>query len=48
MVGVVLSYIFYVEVINYQGERDRLPFVAPQTRSLGELVIVMFEKACLQ
>ena len=48
VVGVGISYIFYAEVINYQGEQDRSTFVAPQTRGLGELVIVMFEKACLQ
>ena len=46
MVGVVIPYIFYAEVINYQGEQDRSPFVAPQTRGLGALVIVMFEEAC--
>ena len=48
MVGVVLSYILYAEVINYQGEQDRSPFVVPQTRGMGALVIFMFEKACLQ
>ena len=48
MVGVVLSYILYDKVINYQGEQDRSPFVAPQTRGLGALVIVMLEEACLQ
>ena len=48
MFGVVLSYIFYDEVINYKGEQERSPFVAPQTRGLGALVIVMFEKECLQ
>ena len=48
MISVVLPYIFYAEVINYQGEQYRSPFVAPQTGGLGALVIVMFEKACLQ
>ena len=48
MVGVVLPYIFYAKVINYQGEQDRSPFVAPQNGGLGALVIVMFEEACLQ
>ena len=48
MVGVVLPYIFYAEVINYQGEQDRSPFVAPQNGDLGALVIFMFVKACLQ
>ena len=48
MVGVVLPNIFYAEVINYQGEQDRSPFVVPQTGGLGALVIVMFEKACIQ
>ena len=48
MVGVAHAYIFYAEVINCQGEQDRLPFVAPQDGSLGALVIVMFEKACLK
>ena len=48
MVDVVLSYIFYAKVINYQGEQDRLPFVTPHTRDLGELIIVMLEEACLQ
>ena len=42
MVGVVLSYIFYAEVINYQGEQDRPPFVVPQNGGLGALVIVVF------
>ena len=47
MVNVVLSYIFYAEVIDYQGEQDRFIFVAAQTRGMGELVILVFEKACL-
>ena len=48
MVGVVIPYIFYAEVINYQREQDRYPFSAPQNGGLGALLIVMFEKACLQ
>ena len=48
MVGVVLPYIFYAEVINYQGEKDRSPFLAAQTRGLGALVIVLIEEDCLQ
>ena len=48
MVGMVLPYIFYAEVVNYQGEQYRSPFVEPHTGGLGALVIVMFEKACLQ
>ena len=48
MVGVVLSDIFYAEVINYQGEQDRSPFVARHTKGMGALVMGMFEKACLQ
>ena len=48
MVGVVLYYIFYAKVVNYQGEQYRSTFVAPQTRGLGASVIVMFEKACIQ
>ena len=48
MVGVVLPYILYAEVINYQGEQNRPLFVAPQNEGLGALVIVIFEKACLQ
>ena len=48
MVGVVLAYIFYAKVINYKGKQYRSPFVAPQTRVLGELVLVVFEKVCLQ
>ena len=48
MVGVVISYIFYSGVINYHREQDRSPFVVPQTGGMGVLVIVMFDKACLQ
>ena len=48
MVGVVLAYIFYAEVVNYKGKQYRSPFVAPQTRGLGALVVVVFDKACLQ
>ena len=48
MVGVVIPYILYAEVINYQGEQYRSTFVVPQTGGLGALVIVMFDKACLQ
>ena len=48
MFGVALAYIFYAKVINYKGKQDRSPFVAPQTRVLGELVLVVFEKVCIQ
>ena len=48
MVGVVLSNIFYAEVINYQVEQDRSTFLVPQTRGLGALIIVMLEESCLQ
>ena len=48
MIGVVLAYIFYSEVIYYEGKQDRSPFVAPHTRGFGELVVVVFYKVCLQ
>ena len=48
MIGVALAYIFDAKIINYEGKQDRSPFVAPQTRGLGALVVVVFEKTCLQ
>ena len=48
MVGVVLPYILYAGVMNYQGKHDRSPVVAPQSGGLWALVIVLFEEACLQ
>ena len=48
MIGVALAYILNVEIINYEGKQDRSPFVAPQTRGLVALVVVVIEKACPQ
>ena len=48
MIGVALAYIFDAKIINYEGKQYRLPFVAPQTRGLGALVVVVLEKACLR
>ena len=48
MIGVLLAYIFDAEIINYEGTQDRSPFVAPQTRGLGAMLVVVIEKACLQ
>ena len=39
---------FYAEIINYEGKQDKSPFVAPQNRVLGALVVVVLEKACIQ
>ena len=35
MIGVALAYIFNIKVINYEGEKDRSPFVAPHIRGEG-------------
>ena len=43
-----LAYILYAEIINYEGKQDRSPFVAPQTRGSGALVVVVLEKAFIQ
>ena len=48
MIDVALAYIFDTEVIKYEGKQDRSPFVAPQTRGEGALVVVVLEKFCLQ
>ena len=40
-IGVALAYIFDTKVINYEGKQDRSPFVMPQTRGEGELVVVV-------
>ena len=48
MISVAHDYIFDADIINYEVKKDRLPFVAPQTRGLGELLVVVLEKACLQ
>ena len=48
MIGVELAYIFDAKIFNYEGKQDRSPFVAPQTRGLGALVVVVLYKACLQ
>ena len=47
MIGLALAYIFNTKVINYEGKQERSPFVAPQTRGEGALVVVMLEKARL-
>ena len=47
MIGVALAYIFNTEVINYEGNQYMSPFVAPQTRDEGALVVVVVEKARL-
>ena len=47
MIGVALAYIFDAEIINYEGKQDRSPFVAPRSRGLGALVLVVLENACI-
>ena len=47
MVSVMLFNILYTKFINYQGEQDMSPFVAPETRGMGALLIVMLEETCL-
>ena len=44
MIGLALAYIFNTKVINYEGKQERSPFVAPQTRGEGALVVVVLEK----
>ena len=44
MISVALAYIFNTKFINYKGEKDKSPFVAPQTRGEGALVVVVLEK----
>ena len=47
MIGVALAYIFEAKTIHYEGKQDRSPFVAPQTRGLWVLLVVVLEKMCL-
>ena len=39
VVGMAVAYIFDTKVINNEAEEDRAPFVVPNTRSGGALVV---------
>ena len=39
VVGMAVTYVFNIKVVDYEGEEDRAPFMAPKTRNVGELVV---------
>ena len=48
MYCVLLPEIFDAEIIHYQDELDKAPFMAPEPRCCGCLVVACFIKLCTQ
>jgi hypothetical protein len=47
MVGVFFADIFYAEVVNTEGEGDRVPIVSPEAWRGGALMVAMFVESFL-
>ena len=48
VIGVALSYVLDVKIVEYKGENDCPPLVAPQSRGDGALVVVVLAEALFQ
>ena len=45
MIDVLITYIFYSEIIHNKGERDGSPFVSPKAGSVDALIISVWGKS---
>ena len=39
VVGMAVTYVFNIKVVDDEDEEDRAPFMAPKTKNVGELVV---------